>query len=299
MRSSSEYAPKSSRAFWSNLPSVGGACGTTLASATFLAVTASMNEGAFLDWGWRLPFLASVVLVGFSMWVRLSIAETPAFEAERDRAGVARVPLTEALRSQPKEILLASGMVVAIYALHYTGSSYLVSYAMRTLDLAQVDVLLVGVGIGIAMVAGQMVGVFFADRIGRRRIMVVAYAVEAVAALALFPVVNLNTFPAFACAVWTMLFLNSVATGPLGAFLSETFATRYRYTATGFCYNVAGVLGGAVPPLVAAGIIAAHGTTVYGLILCGIVLFSLACAWGLAETKDRELDHAHSAEDHS
>ncbi|MFE5703513.1 MFS transporter [Rhodococcus koreensis] len=291
---SSEYAPKSSRAFWSNLPSVGGACGTSLASATYLAISLSMSTEAFLSWGWRIPFISSVVLVGFSLWVRLTIDETPVFRKEKSQSGVVRVPFAEALRNQPKAIFLASGMVVAIYAVHYSASAYLVSYATAILDLTRTQVLAVGIGSGMAMIAGQMVGVYFADRIGRRKIMLTAYGIETIWVLALFPIINVNTLWAFAIGVWGTLFINSVATGPLGAFLSETFETRYRYTAIGFCYNIAGVLGGAIPPLIAAGIIAAYGTTVYGLILAGIVLVSWACVWGLSETRHVDLDAPNS-----
>lgn len=287
---SSEYSPKKTRAFWSNLPSVGGACGTSLASATFMVISVSMSQEAFMSWGWRIPFVSSVLLVAFSLWVRLTIDETPVFRKEKAQIGVVRVPFAEALKRQPKAIFLASGMVIAIYAVHYSASAYLVSYATKILELSQTFVLTVGIGSGIAMICGQMVGVYFADRIGRRKIMLFAYGIEIVWILLLFPIINLNTLAAFAIGVWGTLFINSVATGPLGAFLSETFETRYRYSAIGFCYNIAGVLGGAIPPLIAAGIIAAYGTMVYGIILAAIVIVSFACVWGLSETRGVNLE---------
>lgn len=287
---SAEYAPKRSRAFWSNLPSLGGALGTILASLTFLGFSLMMSNESFLDYGWRLPFISSVVLLGFSLWVRLSIEETPVFSDEKERSGVAKVPFFEALRNQPRAIMFAAGMVIAIYALNYTASAYLVAYGTGVLDLTRNNVLMVGIGSGLAMAAGQMIGVYMADRVGRRKVMITVFCVELVWVLLLFPIVNMDTVAAFGVGVWVTLFINGIATGPLGAFLSETFETRYRYTATGFAYNVAGIIGGAIPPLIAAPIIAAHGTTAFSFILFGVVLVSLFSAWSLSETKDRDMD---------
>lgn len=285
----SERAPKSQRGFWSMFPSFGGGIAIILANATFWGTAVGMSNDAFLAWGWRIPFLASILLIGFGLWIRLSTDEAPLFK-NQIAAGVARIPFLDAFKAQPKQILLATGTTVMTLTLTYIGGTYLVAYGTTVLGLARPDVLAVATLGGVAISVAVVLGAVVSDRIGRRRVITIAACLAVIWTLALFPILDTRTLFAFAVGVPVTMFLSGLATGPLGAFLSEIFHTRYRYTATGLSYALAAMLGGAIPPLVAGPIIAAWGGFTFGVILACIALVSLICVRLIGETKQLDLD---------
>jgi len=285
----SENAPKSRRGFWSMFPSFGGGLAIILSNATFWGTAVGMSDDTFAAWGWRIPFLASILLIGFGLWIRLSTEETRMVK-KQIAEGVARTPFLDAFKAQPKQILLATGTTVMTLSLTYIGGTYLVSYGTSVLKLSRPGVLAVAVLGGVAISIAVVLGAVISDRIGRRRVITVAACLAIVWTLALFPILDSRTLGAFAIGVPVTMFISGLATGPLGAFLSEIFHTRYRYTATGLSYALAGMLGGAIPPLVAGPIIAAWGGFTFGVIMACIAAVSLVCVRLIGETKELDLD---------
>src|SRR6266581_442395 len=260
----SENAPKGRRGAWAMFPNLGGG-------------------GAII--------LASVILVAIGLWIRLKIDETPVFKNEVARAGTSKVPFIEAFRSQPRRILLATGTAIgAVYVLTYIGGAYMTSYGTETLKLARTYVLTVAVAGGVAISLGVVAGALLSDRLGRRPVITGAVAVAAAWSLVLFPILDTKSPLAFALGVPVTMLIAGFATGPVPSFLSELFATRYRYTAAGFSYSAAGILGGAVPPYIASTVIPAVGGFAFGLILAALCLISLGCVVSLRETRSYELD---------
>jgi MFS family permease len=287
---SSENAPKAKRGFWAMMPSLGGGGAILLANLTFFLTAVLMSSETFLAWGWRVPFLASFLLVIFGLWVRLNVEETPVFKNQIARAGAARLPFAEAFKNQPRQILLATGAITMTFALTYIGGTYLVSYGTSVLKLTRPFVLGVAIIGGIAISLGVIGGAMLSDRIGRRWTIVGTAVVACVWSLVLFPILDLRSTTAFAIGLPVTMLISGFATGPLGAFLSELFATQYRYTAAGFSYSLAGMLGGGIPPLVAAAIIASLGGPAFGVILAGVCLVSLVCILAIGETKQLDLE---------
>ena len=287
---SSENSPKGKRGFWAMMPSLGGGGAILLANLTFFLTSILMSSETFVSYGWRIPFLASFLLVIFGLWVRLSIEETPVFKNQIARAGAAKLPFAEAFRSQPRQILLATGSITMVFALTYIGGTYLVSYGTSVLKLERPFVLGVAIVGGITISIGVVVGAMLSDRIGRRWTIVGTAVVGAGWSLVLFPILDLRSTTAFLIGLPVTMFISGIATGPLGAFLSELFATRYRYTAAGFAYSLAGMIGGGVPPLVAAAIIASLGGPAFGFILAGVCLVSLVCILCIGETSQLDLE---------
>ncbi|WP_237440116.1 MFS transporter [Amycolatopsis rubida] len=285
----SENAPKAKRGFWAMFPSFGGGGAIILSNATFLATAVGMSNETFLAWGWRIPFLASVLLIAVGLWVRLSIDETPVFRKQA-ASGVSRTPFLDAFRSQPKQILLATGTTVMTLALTYIGGTYFVTYGTTALKLSRPNVLLAAMLGGVAISVGVVLGALLSDRIGRRRMITIVACVAIVWTLVLFPILDTRSLAAFTIGVPVTMFLSGLATGPLGAFLSEIFHTRYRYTATGLSYSLAGMLGGAIPPLIAEPIITAWGGMAFGILLACVALVSLICVRLIGETKELDLD---------
>lgn len=284
-----ENAPKARRGFWSMFGSLGGSIGYVLASATYLLINATMSEQAFLSYGWRIPFIASFVLVGVGLFVRVKVDETPAFEGEIARGGAARAPFAEALRQQPREVTFASGLLVMVFAFYYLAVSYLINYGTAVLKLSRPTVLTIGILAGAVFGVAIVLGAAVSDRIGRRKVIIAGNAVAIGWALALFPILDSASALTFAIGSCVTTFIAGFAYGPVGAFMPELFRTRYRYSATGFSYNVAGVLGGAVPPVVAAAITAAYGQFALGAFLAILSVIGLVCALALRERRQVDL----------
>jgi MFS family permease len=285
-----EYAPADRRGLYGVFPQTGPALAFALSSATFLAVNLFVGETseAFVTWGWRVPFLLSSLLVLVGLYVRLQVEETPMFRAA---AGNARRhgPLVGAFRHQGREILLAAGSLAMLFAFFYVGTAYLTSYGTLAVGLSRATVLSLGLlgalVFGITIVASGV----WSDRIGRKKVVVAACAVSVPWGLVLFPLLETGTAGAFALGLIGTLAIFGVSYGPAGALLPEMFRTEYRYTGAGMAYNLAGVIGGATAPILAARFTEAGDTSHVGLMLAGFGLLSLVCALALPETKHRTM----------
>ncbi|WP_067584975.1 MULTISPECIES: MFS transporter [Amycolatopsis] len=293
----SEHSPKGRRGFWAMFTNLGGAFANILALGTFLVTGLFMSDATFAAWGWRLPFLISIVLVLVGLYVRLRIEETPAFEAQaKQRRAGEGLPFKEALSHQWKEILLGAGALVMAFSLGYVGIAFLTSYGTGALHLPRTQVLGAGMFGNLLNCLAIVAGGMLTDRFGRRRVLLIANIVGVPWALALFPLLDTGSLGAFWIGISVTFLIAGVGFGVAGSFLSELFHTRYRYTAAGLAYSLAGVLGGAVPPLVAATLISSYGGFVFGLFLAAYCLIGLVCTLALRETRDRELTDSAAAE---
>jgi MFS family permease len=289
-----EYAPPGRRGWYAMFPQLGAPIALALSSATFLVtgLTLGNTDQSFLDYGWRVPFLVSVVLLGAGLYVRLKIAETPVFrQAQGQQQLATRAPLREAFTQAPRQILLSAGTLTTVFALFYIGTTYLTSYGTspKGAGLTRTLVLSIGIGAGITMAAGVIASAIAADWLGRRAVVVACCGAAVVWSLLLFPVLSIHSPIAFGISVIVTLALMGLAYGPVGALLPETFPTRFRYTGAGTSYNMAGIVGGAIPPLIAAPLAAAFGSFSIGIMLCALSLLSMLCARALVETKDQDL----------
>lgn len=296
-----EYAPAKKRGFYGMFPQLGPSAAFILSSATFLvtgAVFGDTNE-VFLEFGWRIPFLLSAVLVLIGLYMRLAIEETPIFRANQDAAVLAtddksstpvKLPVLEAWHVQKKEILLAAGALASLFSLFYMGTAYLASYGTKTLGFDRPFVLCTGI-IG-AVIFGLAIAISatYSDRVGRRRVIMTSCATAIPWSLILFPLLDTGNHVAYVFAMCVTLAIFGIAYGPTGALLPELFQTRFRYTGAGLGYNLAGVLGGAIPPLLAAPLTAQFGSIAVGIMLALLSVLSLACTKALIET--REVDMA-------
>ena len=283
-----EYAPPGKRGMYAMFPQLGPAIAFALSSGTFLFTGLALGDtnDAFLTYGWRIPFLFSIVLVGIGLYMRLAIEETPVFRTEQEarRAAPAEkrtLPFLDALRYQTKEILLSAGALAIMFAFFYMGTAYLTSYATSNLGFSRPFVLVVGAAI--------ILSALYSDRVGRRRVIMISCAFAVVWALALFPLLDTGSPIAFVIGMVVTLSIFGIAYGPCGALLPEMFHTRYRYTGAGLGYNLAGVLGGAIPPMLAAPLAASYGGIAIGVMLAALGVLSLVCTRALVETRDRAL----------
>jgi metabolite-proton symporter len=288
---SAEYAPAGKRGTYGMFTQLGAGAGLAVSNLVVLIANVTIGEKSptFLAWGWRLPFLFSAVLLIVALYVRLTIEETPVFTAERRRGAVPRAPLSELLRHQGRQVILGAGAMVGIFTMSFLGGTYLMSYASKPIGHSRSLILSVGVLAGVTLMVCSALSAALCDRYGRRRVILVGFALALPWAFVVMPLIDSGSPVAFALAIAGIFALFGLSYGPIGAFLPEIFATRYRYTGAGLAFNLAGIVGGAIPPLVAGALVATLGSWAVGLLIAAFVIVSIACTAVLPETRGAEL----------
>jgi metabolite-proton symporter len=288
-----EYAPAHRRGLYGVFPQTGPALAFALSSGTFLVVNVFVGETseAFINYGWRIPFVLSSLLVLVGLYVRLKVEETPMFTRASKHARPAGAgPLVGAFRNQPSEILLAAGSLAMLFAFFYIGTAYLTAYGTTAIGLSRASVLSIGLLASVVFGAAIVLSGVYSDRIGRRKVVLISCALAVPWSLMLFPLLDTNSPVAFAVGLIVTLAIFGISYGPAGALLPEMFQTRYRYTGAGMAYNLAGVIGGGTAPILAAKLTASQGSSAVGYMLAGFGLLSLLCALALPETKHRSME---------
>ncbi|MFD8374949.1 MFS transporter [Streptomyces sp. NPDC059688] len=279
-----EHAPPARRALWSSFPQVGPAVGFVLANGVMLALSAALSEAQFAHWGWRVPFWAAGALALAGLWLRSSLTESPRFLELDD---LARVPLAEVVRHHGRLVLLTAGALAAGYAVFYAVTTWSLSYATERLGVSRTVMLTCVMAAVVVKGALTPLMALLGDRFGRRPMCLAGCA---------------------GCALWMLPMVALLATGEpllmflgilgallafitmfavIAAYLPELYEARVRCTGAAVGYNLGGVLGGALTPIVAT-TLAAHGGRVpwgVGLYLTGISLLSLGCFALLPETR--------------
>jgi metabolite-proton symporter len=281
-----EYAPVEKRGAYGMFTQVGMGTGLVAANLIFLAVhsTVGAASSAFTEWGWRIPFLLSAVLIVIALYVRLNIAETPVFAEEKARVNEQRMPIADLFRSQRRQVILASGCVVSMFTMAYMVGTYLTNYASAHLGYQTDLILFAGVLGGLCAIGAGALSASLSDTVGRRRIVVTALAAAIPWSFAIMPMVDTRDPVLFVSAIVGTFAIIGIVTGPLAAYIPEIFATRYRYTGAALSYNIGGIVGAAVPPMIAAALIASFGSWAIGVMMAALGLVSFACAAMLPET---------------
>ncbi|MGH3639178.1 MAG: MFS transporter [Mycobacterium sp.] len=297
-----EYAPKGQRGRMAIYPQLGPAVAFFLASGTFwlASITIGATSETFLQYGWRLPFIASLLLVMVGLWIRLSVEETPVFKnqkrnQEREAAPV-KLPFGDAIRKQWKQIALAGVAMSTVFSMFYIGSTFLTSYGTGTLGFSRTTILGFGMVAAVVLAVVTSAAAIISDRLGRRKVIAFAYGGAVIWSLLLFPLLDTGSPIAFLIGVTVSLALYGVANGPAGALLPEMFQSRFRYTGAGLSYNLGGIIGGAVPPILAAQIVANYSSIWVGVLLAVLSAVSLLAILALPETKNNDLDDTPAAQ---
>ena len=289
---SAEYAPTGKRGKYGMFTQLGVGFGLVLTNIVFLSVNSTIGEksATFMTWGWRLPFLFSAVLIVIALYVRLNVAETPVFAAEKKRNATPKAPLRELFREQPRQIILATGVMFAVYTFSFMGGTYLMGYANSQLGHPRNLILGVGILGGVAMMALTAASAILSDRLGRRRIILFGFTLALPWSFAVIPLLDTGSPALFALGIAGTYAILGVFYGPLASYVPEIFATRYRYTGAGLAFNLAGIVGGAVPPLISAALLAAYGSWAIGLMMAILVVASLLSTYLLPETMGSDLE---------
>ena len=284
---SAEYAPAKARGRYGMFTQMGVGSGLVMSSLLFLVVNQTIGESnrAFIDWGWRIPFLFSAVLIVIALYVRLNVAETPVFAGQKARDTARVTPLADLFMNQRREVLLAAGSMVGFFALGYMANAYFMSYAHTHVGFSPKLILSVGLLGGVVVVVFNVLGAVLSDTVGRRRVIVTAFVIGVPWSFVVLPLVDTGNAVLFALALAGTYAVAGTAYGPMAAFIPEIFGTRYRYSGAGLSLNLAGLIGGAVPTIIAAPLLATWGVPAIGTMMAAMVLVSLLCTILLPETK--------------
>ncbi|XVU28858.1 MFS transporter [Actinoplanes sp. CA-054009] len=248
-----EHGDDKRRGLWTSWPQAGVALGNLLATGVLWVLAAVQSDEAFNAWGWRIPFLLSAVLVLVGLWVRLSVEESPLFQAARERLTVRHQPLLEVVRRYPREVLVAMGMRLAenisYYLFTVISITFLTTYAGEKSDR---DMILSALLIGsvVQFVVIPVIGAF-SDRVGRRPLYLVGAVGVAVWSFFFFDLVGSRSEGLITLAVVVGLVLHALMYAPQAAFFSELFGTSVRYTGASVGYQLASIFAGALAPIIA------------------------------------------------
>lgn len=269
-----ENAPPGKRDWYGMFPQLGAPIGFLFSGAIFLLLSKYLDAGSFLTWGWRVPFLASSVLVLVGLYVRLNITETPAFLEASSRGSHVALPMIDLLRNHLRLVILGTFATVATFVIFYILIVFSLSWGTTRLGYSRETFLII-----------QLVGVLFfalsipcaawiASRIGRRHMLLLATV-----AILIFGLLFGRLFSAGTPGVVTTLVIGFLLMGvtyaPLGTFLSELFPVEVRYTGASITFNLAGILGASLTPYLSTSLAMNHGLGSVGFYLAAMALISL------------------------
>ncbi len=271
-----ENAPPGYKARFGMFPQLGAPVGFLAANGFFLLLGLGLSQEQFQSWGWRIPFLASAVLVGIGLWVRLKLTETPAFKASLEEAPPPAVPLGEVLRTNWKEVLGGTFGVVACFCIYYLTTAFALGYGVKTLGYSREAFLGVQLIAILFMAAGIVWAGYWSDASNPRRVLMAGCILAVGAGFLLAPMIGSGSLVLIGVFLSLAMVLMGFVYGPLGAWLPGLFPARVRYTGASVAFNVGGIIGGGLTPLIAEALVKQGGLGLVGGYL------SAACALSLA-----------------
>ncbi|MCM6764183.1 MHS family MFS transporter [Rathayibacter sp. ZW T2_19] len=289
-----ENAPAGKRAIYGTFPQLGAPIGFIVANVLFLVLASSMDDETFAAWGWRVPFLASAVLVIIGLYVRFKLVETPAFQKVVEKGEVAKLPLARVFVTSWRPLILGTFIMLATYVLFYLMTTYTLTYGT-----APTDGPVAGLGYSrndflIMLIVGVVFfGIFtlvsgpLAEKFGRRKLLIAVTSAIIVFGLLFVPLFG-GGFVGVMAVLILGFTLMGLTFGPMGAVLPELFPTNVRYTGSAMSYNLASILGAAVAPIIAVALWQAAGGSpvLVGLYLSAAGVLTLIALILSKETKD-------------
>ena len=281
---SSEFGDPTKRGFWSSAAQIGPPAGNLMANGVLAILAASLSNEAFLSWGWRVAFLSSALLVVFGLLIRLKLEETPVFKAIAAHGDRPKAPITEVFRKEPRALISAALSRVCPDVLYALFTVFVAVYATKQLGMTTGNVLaaiLIGSAFQLFLIpaAGALT-----DRFNRRLVYGIAAAGTAIWIPVFFIMIQSRSEVVLTAGVVIGLAFHALMYGPQAAYITEQFPARLRYAGSSLAYTLAGVIGGAVAPLIFTALYAASGN--WYLIAVYLLAASLVTIIGLALGRD-------------
>lgn len=269
-----EHAPEGKRGWFGMFPQLGPSVGFLLATLSFLGLSLFLTDAQFKAWGWRLPFIASALLVGVGLYVRFKLTETPAFADALMKNETHALPIKSLISRHIKPVMLGALAMVVCYNLFYTATVFCLSYGTSKLGISRTDFLgMLCVAI-LFMTLATPISAWLSDRFGRRPVLLLSSAFAILVGFTLSPLMLSGSILQITLFLSLALFLMGATFAPMGAYLPEQFPVAVRYTGAGLAYQFGGILGASFAPTISQLLVSQGGLIWVGFYMSAMALIS-------------------------
>lgn len=271
-----EHAPTNRRSFFGSYPQIGVPLGMLLATGFMFVLTSSMNDQQFMEWGWRVPFISSVVLILVGYLIRRAVAESPVFTEMQERRRDSSAPLGQLLRSHKRPVILAALIFAGNNAAGYLVIAFFASYGANVLDMPRSATLIASIVGGIGWFIFTLFGGWIGDKIGKRRTFIIGYLLIIAWSIPMWFLIDTASLPLFTVAIFVLTIGLGPSYGPQSALYAEMFPASVRYSGVSIGYAFGSIIGGAFAPMISEMILNATGQSwMIGLYIAGLSAVSL------------------------
>jgi MFS family permease len=282
-----ENAPPGKRAWYGMFPQLGAPIGLLLSGGTFLLLSDLLTEEQFFEFGWRIPFIASSLLVIVGFYIRLKITETPSFEQALQSKKQVEIPLVTIIKSYKRELLFGTFAAVATFVTFYLMTVFSLSWATSDLGFSRRDFLIIQLFSIVFFVLGIPISAKLADQFGRKKILILIVSLIVLFGFSFSFFLNSESTSLITIFVCLGMGLMGLSYGPIGTFLSELFPTEVRYSGASLTFNLAGILGASFAPLLAIWLAKSYGIAFVGLYLSIAAFISVLALLLIREKEER------------
>ena len=286
-----ENAPEGKRAWYGMFPQLGAPIGFILATGSFLLLGALMSEADFMQWGWRIPFIASALLVIVGLWIRLQLHETPAFQKVLDKQKEVNIPFTEVMTKHWRTLILGTIAAICTFVVFYLTTVFALNWGTTQLGYSRAEFLQLQLFATLSFATFIPISAILAEKFGRRSTSVAVCIAAALFGLVFSRMLESGSTPVVFLFLCTGLAIMGLTYGPIGTVLSEIFPISVRYTGSALTFNLAGIFGASFAPLIATKLATSYGLYAVGYYLTAASILSMLAFLALRETKNDDVNN--------
>ncbi len=285
-----EHSPEGRRGFYGSFPQMGIPAGVILSSLAFLVVALLPNE-QFLAWGWRIPFLLSILLIAVGLYIRLNILESPAFQGLQESGTTSQAPIIDTFRDHWRQVLVVAGAYIAQNVTFYILIAFTLTYGTEQLGFdrpVMVSIVVISSTVSFLLLPAFAL---LSDRIGRKPLLLTGTVGMAVMAFAMFPLLDTGNYPLMLLGHLLLTLFQSMNLGPIATFFVELFSTRVRYTGATMGYQAGTIIAGGSALIIATYLLDLTGSGLaIAAYIAGMCVISFIAIYAGAETYQRDIE---------